>query len=90
MPPPTAISATRCSRPGRLEESLAAYRSALAVPDGAFRPETHNDFGVALARAGRFDEAIFHFKEAVRLDPTYTAAQQNLMKAMRSKGAGAP
>lgn len=75
---------------GRLEESLAAYRSALAVPDGAFRPETHNDFGVALARAGRFDEAIFHFKEAVRLDPTYTAAQQNLMKAMRSKGAGAP
>ncbi len=70
---------------GRLEESLAAYRSALAVPDGAFRPETHNDFGVALARAGRFDEAIFHFKEAVRLDPSYTAAQQNLMKAMRSR-----
>jgi tetratricopeptide (TPR) repeat protein len=73
---------------GRLEEAFTAYRAALATPDGALRAETHNDFGVALARGGRLDEAIVHFKEAVRLNPTYAAAQGNLARALRSPRGG--
>ena len=69
---------------GRLEESFSVYRLALAAPGGAQQPETHNDFGVALARAGRMDEAIVQFREAVRLDPSYTAARDNLTKAVRA------
>jgi superkiller protein 3 len=70
---------------GRLEESFIVYRLALAAPGGAQQPETHNDFGVALARAGRMDEAIVQFREAVRLDPSYGAARDNLTRALRTK-----
>ncbi len=70
---------------GRLQEALAAYRRALGTPEGAARPETHNDFGVALARAGQMAEATEEFREAVRLNPGYQAAQQNLVKALETR-----
>src|SRR5262249_22712111 len=70
---------------GRLEESFGVYRLALAAPGGAQQPETQNDFGVALARAGHMEEAIVQFREAVRLDPAYSAARDNLTRALRTK-----
>lgn len=70
---------------GRLDESLGAYRLALASPGGSQQPETHNDFGVALARAGRIDDAIVEFRAAVRLNPRYQAARDNLERALVRK-----
>ena len=55
---------------GRLDEALEAYRLALAAPTGASHPHVHNDFGVALARAGEMGQAVSEFREAVRLDPS--------------------
>jgi hypothetical protein len=62
-------------RPPRRDETRDRADSALTTPEGAQQPETHNDVGVALPRAGRMDEAIVEFREAVRLNPTYTAAR---------------
>jgi tetratricopeptide (TPR) repeat protein len=69
---------------GRLDEALATYRLALAASGGASHPHVHNDFGVALARAGQMGQAIAEFREAVRLDPSFVAAQQNLAKALQT------
>jgi tetratricopeptide (TPR) repeat protein len=70
---------------GRFNDALAAYRLALATPEGASHPHVHNDFGVALARAGEMGHAVSEFREAVRLDPAYIAAQQNLAKALQTR-----
>ena len=70
---------------GRLPEALATYRLALSAPAGASHPHVHNDFGVALARAGEMGQAVSEFREAVRLDPSFTAAQQNLAKALQTR-----
>jgi type IV pilus assembly protein PilF len=48
---------------GRTAEAERAYRRALALrPDYS---EAHNDLGQLLARAGRADEALSHFDEAL-------------------------
>ena len=44
----------------------------------------HNDLGVALARQGHREEAIQHFREALRIDPGLAAAQANLARALAS------
>lgn len=51
-------------------------RAALALdPQDA---EIHNNLGVALAHQKRFAEATQAFRDAVRLDPTFKEAKQNL------------
>ena len=40
--------------------------------------EAHNDLGVASAQAGRFEEAIGEYEQALRLKPDYAGAQYNL------------
>ena len=56
-----------------------AFRAAVAlIPDSA---PAHNNLGVALASAGAVAEAATHFAEAVRLQPDFTEARQNLAAA---------
>lgn len=64
-----------------LGEAVAEYHSALRDDRVARAPEPHNDFGVALVRLGRVDEAMAQFKEALRLDPSFEAAAANLARA---------
>jgi len=45
-----------------------------------------NNLGNALAAAGRVDEAVGHFKEAVQLQPDYAEAYNNLGVALVSQG----
>ena len=45
-----------------------------------------NDFGLALADSGNFEQAIEHYQAAIRLNSTYVAARINLSKALFSLG----
>jgi len=52
------------------------FREAVRLnPDNAF---AYNNWGIALGNVWRFDEAIVHFEAALRIEPTYAEAQQNL------------
>ena len=44
--------------------------------------EAHNDLGIERARAGRLDEAVKEYREAVRLRPDSAPAQNNLGYAL--------
>jgi tetratricopeptide (TPR) repeat protein len=59
---------------GRPAEALGALQEA--VQRSPLEPAMHQNFAVALARAGEFDLARQHVDEALRLDPNYAAAQQ--------------
>jgi len=59
-------------------------RRALALaPD---RPNPHNNLALALASARRFDEALPHFREAIRLEPANYELRINLASALSAAG----
>ena len=66
----------------RLDEAVLEFTAALKTASPVDLPEIHNDFGIALAKLGRRDEAIAHFREALRRKPDFAAARANLAKAM--------
>ena len=41
----------------------------------------HNNLGMAFCRQGKFEQAIVHFKQALEIDPQYTDARNNLLRA---------
>ena len=49
-------------------------------------PDAHNSYGRALAVAGRLDEAIAQYEEALRLAPELADAHLNLALALRQAG----
>jgi tetratricopeptide (TPR) repeat protein len=49
-------------------------------------PEYHCNLGATLIDLGVVDEAIFHFREAIRLRPDFAAAHNNLANALRLLG----
>ncbi|MCD4747807.1 MAG: tetratricopeptide repeat protein [Thermoanaerobaculales bacterium] len=66
---------------GRTEEATELFAQALeSRPNSA---AAHLGLGATLARQARYDEAIFHFKEAVRLDPTNIDAQEKLGRCLQ-------
>ena len=72
----------------------ADYRSATALwgdtaakqPDN---PSAQNDLGVALVQEGRFEEAVAHYREALRLRPGFAEAENNLGIALVQTGRAA-
>jgi tetratricopeptide (TPR) repeat protein len=65
----------------RLTEALAEYKDALAHTEGPSAADVHNDYGVALAMAGRMNEARNEFREALRINPDFADAKANLKRA---------
>jgi Flp pilus assembly protein TadD len=63
----------------RFGEAEAQSRALIALR--ANDAEAHNLLGVALASQDRIDDAINEFAEAVRLNPQYTEARNNLARA---------
>ncbi|MEM9538266.1 MAG: tetratricopeptide repeat protein [Cyanobacteria bacterium P01_E01_bin.42] len=73
---------------GKFEEALAAYRTALSLPNRAGNPTNahsavHNSLGYALQQQGDFEAAIIEYQKAIALDPNYSLPQSNLKEAER-------
>jgi Flp pilus assembly protein TadD len=50
---------------------------------------SHFGYASALFEAGRYQEAVQEFREAIRLKPDYSAAYRDLGKALEKAGAAA-
>ena len=68
----------------RYEESIAAFRRALALaqsyaePDPAWLAGVHTNLGASLVNTGRLAEAMHCYEEAARIDPTSAGAYVNM------------
>ena len=51
---------------------------------------THNNLGTALAQIGQTSEAIAEFKTALRIDPGYIDARNNLNKVEETQKLSKP
>jgi tetratricopeptide (TPR) repeat protein len=84
--------ALRASADGDLLQAEAKFREALQFGhESGDEAAIRNNLGVVLARQGRLEEAAEQFCEAVRLNPEYHDAQQNLLQAraaLRAAGKG--
>jgi tetratricopeptide (TPR) repeat protein len=69
---------------GYWQNSATLFGRTIAVTKNNFL--IHNNYGLYLSRQGRYDEAIEHFKEAVRIYPLYLTARQNIYLAFREQG----
>jgi Flp pilus assembly protein TadD len=50
--------------------------------------EAHNGIGAALANQGKYDEAIAHFNEALRIRPDQAEARDNIERVLEIQQAG--
>jgi Flp pilus assembly protein TadD len=69
---------------GYWTDAEALFRHALAVTRDNWM--AHNNLGTALYRQGRYEEAILHFQECVRLQPRYPPGHLNLGNAFNRTG----
>lgn len=68
---------------GQKAEAEASIASAMHKdPDD---PVTHANLGWSKLEAGKHQEAMEHFREALRLDPNSVWARQGILEAMRSR-----
>ncbi len=69
------------------KNDISLFEHALSVTrDNAV---AHNNLGGALAKAGRHDEAMRHYREAVRINPSYSSAINNVGTQLVRRGQSA-
>jgi predicted negative regulator of RcsB-dependent stress response len=69
---------------GYWQDSISLFQHTVKVTtDNNF---AHSNLGVALARRGRFDEAITHYYEALRIKPNEAEVYNNLGNVLLAKG----
>ncbi|MBW1742974.1 MAG: tetratricopeptide repeat protein [Deltaproteobacteria bacterium] len=66
------------------ENSVTLFEHALDVT--ADNHVAHTNLGVALARQGELDLAIWHYSQAVTIEPDYVGARLNLASALAERG----
>jgi tetratricopeptide (TPR) repeat protein len=64
--------------------NITLFEHTLAVTDN--NSKIQNNLGNVLASGGRFDEAVSHYNEALRIKPDYATAHYNLAQALKSQG----
>jgi Tfp pilus assembly protein PilF len=57
-----------------------------AITAGPTGPKIHYNLGLALSQAGRFNEAIPHYQDAIRLKPDHAKAYNNLGRSLQKLG----
>jgi len=70
-----AIHGTKARDAASLEV-IGHYQKVLEITPGS--AAIHNELGIALASAGKADEAIAHFEQALEIDTAFTEARFNL------------
>ncbi len=78
------LSAVAWVQVGYWRSSPALFAHALQVTDGNWL--AHNQLGHALEREGKVEEAIRHYRAALRILPDYAEAHDNLGVALLSIG----
>ena len=66
------------------ESSTALWTHTLEVTTG--NNLAHNNLGNALAKQGKFNDAIAQYSEALRIKPDYAFAQNNLGRVLANQG----
>jgi protein O-mannosyl-transferase len=65
------------------KDGLSLWQHTVSVTNGNWI--AHNNLGFDLAKAGRFDEAVAHYTESLRIFPNYMLARENLGLALASQ-----
>jgi hypothetical protein len=64
------------ARTGEYDKALTAFgRYIVLMPD---QPNPHDSYAEALRLSGRFDEALEHYRMALKIDPTFYISQKEL------------
>lgn len=79
-----ALAWLTCVQVGYWRNSVVLFERALSI--GGSNSLVHYNLGVALAKEGRNEEAIVHYREALRLWPNYLEARNNLGDALYARG----
>jgi tetratricopeptide (TPR) repeat protein len=69
---------------GYWRNSITLFEHAVNVTDNNCLG--HNNLGAALLEKGKFDKAVLHIKESLRIEPGYKAALYNLGAALSDQG----
>jgi Flp pilus assembly protein TadD len=65
---------------------LVASTAAPALADARDDAKKHVEFGISVAQKGLWREAIFRWEQAVKIDPGYSAAYNDLAVAYEHEG----
>ena len=71
------------TKKGDYAAAILEWTKALAMGDDA---RAHNDFGASLAGAGKTQEAMAQYQQAIALQPGYPEAHSNLGRALVTAG----
>jgi protein O-mannosyl-transferase len=66
------------------KDSLSLFQHAAEVTKDNYM--AYNNLGILFADEGRLDEAIAHYREALRISPQFAFAQNNIGSALMQKG----
>ncbi len=85
FPPALLMLARADAATGKLSAAAALYAKILA--ENPANTDALNDYGVLLARQGKYDEAWELFTRALRFSPGLTSTRQNLFRLARVRAA---
>ena len=66
------------------KNSLTLYEHTLAVTENNYI--IHSNYGNALTEEGRYDEALLHFSRALRINPRYSKARNDIGRVFLKQG----